>query len=194
MYFIFFPLGHADEYYAKYFAEDDFYGEGERLSKTQVRAVRLQITSVAILSMFISAIVTPAVVGLIAATYLTSTLFWDFLAILFILKTSLLIYSLYEIRFTSIGRSVTNIIVVGILYIAYLAVALRILDRSFSWATEHILDSDFWGALQRIADAIIFGTFLPYLVFLLISGAAAYLLADPTVRARVSADDETEAS
>lgn len=80
IYFIFFPLGHSDRLYAQYFNEDLILGGNDSLmTDEQKRQLRYKIQATAVISMIFAAVVAPWLCGFIAALYLPSNQFTEFL-------------------------------------------------------------------------------------------------------------------
>lgn len=78
IYFPAFPLREINQDLSTYLAEDEFYGEGERLTEQQAETLRRKIIRVSIISMGISALLTPLAVGFVSAFYLSNEVFFSF--------------------------------------------------------------------------------------------------------------------
>ena len=151
IYFIFFPSGHSDRLYAQYFNEDWFYGDGSSMTEDEKRSLRLRIQATAILSMVFATIVAPWLCGFIAAFYLTTTQFYEFLVFLVVVKAIILIWVLIRLRSDS-AAAVKSFNLICTLYAIYLVLVVRGLTKSFEWTHGNFqskgLGAVVWGLLD----------------------------------------------
>jgi len=153
IYFLFFPFGHSDRLYAQYFNEDNFYGEGELMTAAQKEQLRGRIRRAAVVSAVFAMIFAPWFCGFISAFYLSSPQFNEFLIVLLIIKITLMLCALRNLRYDSPAiSSGQNFYYVAALYGGYLFLVWRGLTKSYQWTHTHLNSTGFWGVATGLLD------------------------------------------
>jgi hypothetical protein len=178
IYFMFFPLGHADSLYSYYFNEDDLY-IGASQTPAEKRKLRKKIISVSVFSMVFSTVFNPAIAGIFAAYILTEAEFTEFMWFLVALKSILISFSLYNVRRISFVEKSGSFPWLALMYTLYIILIARIVSYSYTWGIETIAKVGSSGLLFAIVDFIIFDVLI-YIVFVALGGAAiSYWMTDP---------------
>jgi hypothetical protein len=151
VYFAFFPLGYTDELYSEYFGDMDFYGVGDDITPKQKRALKNRIIAISILSIVIGVVVTPALIGFIAATYLSVSDFFQFLAILGVVKGALLVHSWVRLKWHAPFYELNKRLGVAGLYVGYLVLVLFGLWWSFDLTSQSLATLGFWQTILELA-------------------------------------------
>lgn len=181
IYFMFFPLGHSDRLYAEYFAEDYFYSSSA-LSEKKVSQIRYRIMAIAALSMFVSAVFAPVVVGFVGGLLFDTKVFYDFVFALLAMKTVLLCYSLYNFFLTTVGRTNLARFLLPILYLVYLVVIFVFLTNTFDWTIERLLTNTVLETIQLGLSEVVFSNIWAYAIVPAVTAGIAYLIANPSIR------------
>lgn len=179
IYFMFFPLGHADSLYSYYFNDDVLY-IGASQTAQEKKALRRKIISVSVFSMVFSTVLNPALAGIVAALLLTSAEFNQFFWFLIVVKSILIAISLYNARHIAfVERSGAYPWVVAT-YGFYLLIIARVVESSYAWGVVQVSEVGAAGLLVSIADFIAIDV-LVYVVFTAFVGAAiSYWMTDPS--------------
>jgi hypothetical protein len=151
IYFIFFPSGHSDRLYAKYFNEDYYYGDGSSMSDEEKRTLRWRIQGTAIWSMIFATIVAPWLCGFISAFYLGSDQFIEFLCVLLAVKAGLIAWVLWKLRDESFAVK-TGFYYVVVIYVAYLVLVWRGLTKAYGWTHAHLESNGILGLAAGLLD------------------------------------------
>jgi fatty acid desaturase len=183
MYFMFFPLGHSDNLYSQYFAEDYFYSTGEHLNDKQIKSVRFRIMAIAAVSMFFSTVFAPVFVGFIGAIFVDQKVFYDFIFLLLFMKIVLLCVSLYFFFQTSVGRVVAVRFVVVMLYITYVTVVFVFLADTYDWTIETLRNNTVIQTVRLAASDLVYNQVWAYIVVPAVSAAVGLFIAREDVRA-----------
>jgi hypothetical protein len=138
IYFMFFPLGHADHLYAQYFNEDDFYRIGADQTPDEKETVRRRIIAISVLSMIISSVAAPWLTGFLAAFYLSESIFSEFVLFLISVKIITLIYSLGRMRRAYFVDDSNSFYFVVLTYVFYLIMIWWGVTNAFSWTTDKL--------------------------------------------------------
>lgn len=178
IYFMFFPLGHADSLYSYYFNEDDLYiGVGQ--TPREKNRTRRRIISISVFSMVFATVFNPAIAGLFAAKFLTASQFQEFFWTLAISKSIMIAFSLYRTRHISFVNKSGALPWLFLIYCVYLILICRIVDVSFIWGVQSFASSGLAGTVLQIVDFLIFD-FVIYIIFVaMIGGAISYWMTDP---------------
>lgn len=182
IYFMFFPFGHADHLYAKYFAEDYFYMEGESLNEVELKTLRYRIVSVATISTFISTMITPFVIGVVSAYLVTGQNFSDFLKCLVAIKLVLLTFSFLNFCQTSIGDSWSKRLSVVIIYTVYLVLAVSFLRWGYEYSDAIIKIHGTIPAILGITKNLMLEILLPMIVVPVVTAAVTYNFCNKDIR------------
>ncbi len=178
IYFMFFPLGHADSLYSYYFNEDDLY-IGASQNHEEKKKLRKKIISVSVFSMVFSTVFNPAVAGIFSAYFITNSQFNEFLWFLIILKSILISISLYNVRMISFVEKSGSFPWLAFIYALYIIIIARIVSYSYEWGVETIAKVGNFGLISAVLDFVIFDILI-YIVFVALVGAAiSYWMTDP---------------
>ncbi|MGE0280037.1 MAG: hypothetical protein AB7P20_05415 [Rhizobiaceae bacterium] len=189
IYFVFFPLGHADSLYAQYFNEDDFYGIGETQTREEKNYLRKKIVSISIFSMIFATVINPALAGVFSAIFLSNSEFQEFFWFLALVKLSMISISLYRARSISFVAVSSSFFWLCLIYVAYFVLILRVVDVSYVWAVNEISSVGIVATLLKILDLLVFD-FAIYIIMVAAIGAAiSYWMTDPDNIAKVEAND-----
>lgn len=178
IYFMFFPLGHADTLYSQYFNEDDFY-IGASQTPAEKNRVRKRIISISAISMTFATVINPAISGVFASIFLTSGQFVEFFWFLALVKLAMISSSLYRTRaisFVNVSGAFPYLILI---YVIYYVSILRIVDVSYSWAISKIQASGVRMMFLDILDLIIIDCGLYIILAAVIGVAISYWMTDP---------------
>lgn len=178
IYFMFFPLGHADSLYSYYFNEDELY-LGANQTVEEKKKLRKKIISISVFSMVFSTVFNPAAAGIFAAYFLTISQFSEFLWFLVVLKSILISFSLYNVRRISFVEKSGSFPWLALIYALYIILIARIVSYSYEWGIDTIAKVGNSGLLFAIIDFVIFDILI-YIVFVALGGAAiSYWMTDP---------------
>lgn len=178
IYFAFFPLGHADELYAQYFNEDDFY-IGASQTPAEKNKVRKKIVSLSVVSMIFSTVVNPAMAGIFASIFLKVNEFFEFFVFLFILKLVMISFSLYRVRHVSFVYVSQSWVWLVAVYALYFALVMRVVFVSHEWGVQRIDEVGIYTMLLDIVDLILFDFGLYILAAGAVGAAVSYWMTDP---------------
>ncbi|TJU82969.1 MAG: hypothetical protein E5Y15_14900 [Mesorhizobium sp.] len=178
IYFMFFPLGHADSLYSYYFNEDDLY-IGASQTPEEKRRTRKKIISISVFSMVFATVFNPAIAGIFAAYFVTASQYKEFFWFLIIIKTAMIMFSLYNVRRISFVSRSGSFPWLALIYISYILIVSRVVDVSYHWAATAVDQVGGLGLIFAIIDFVIFD-FLIYIIFVALGGAAiSYWMTDP---------------
>lgn len=178
IYFMFFPLGHADSLYSYYFNEDNLY-IGASQTPQEKRKLRKKIISISVFSMVFSTVFNPAVAGIFASYVLTSSQFTEFMWFIVIIKSTMIVISLYNVRRISFVERSGSFPWLALIYALYIVLIARIVSYSYAWGAETIARVGSGGLLFAVVDFLIFDVLI-YIVFVALGGAAiSYWMTDP---------------
>lgn len=186
IYFIFFPLGHSDRLYAQYFNEDwVLFGNDALMTDEEKHQLRYKIQATAIISMIFAAIVAPWLCGFIAALYLSSDQFIEFLLFLLVVKTILLAWSLWQLRLESPAAQ-KSLSYVAALYGFYLFLVWRGLTKAYNWTHQHLSSEGIAGLALGLLDYAYVDIFINVIVVSGITWALTIIFTKPSNIARIS--------
>lgn len=178
IYFMFFPLGHADGLYAYYFNEDDFY-IGASQTPAEKSRIRKRIISISVFSMIFASVINPALAGVFCAKFLSPSQFREFFWVLIVTKLILISFSLYRTRLISFVGKSGAFPWLALIYAAYLIIIARVVDTSYAWAADSLARYGLVESVLQIVDFIVFD-FVIYIIFVALIGAAiSYWMTDP---------------
>ncbi|MGV1927557.1 hypothetical protein ACQZ6S_19830 [Agrobacterium tumefaciens] len=178
IYFMFFPLGHADELYSQYFNEDSFY-IGVSQTPEEKNKLRKRIISISVFSMIFSTVINPLMAGVFAAVFLNSEQFLHFFWFLAATKLILTSISLYNTRNISFVGSSSAFPWIALIYVVYFAAILRIVNGAYDWATSKIASLGISGMLLNALDLLIIDFGIYILIAGLLGAAISYWMTDP---------------
>ncbi|MFW5654849.1 MAG: hypothetical protein ACOCYW_04280 [Roseicyclus sp.] len=98
----------------------------------------------------------PFAAALFSAYALTDDQFLQFMWTLGIIKAILLMWSLYDLRFTYQVSNIIPISHIAGLYLVYWGLLLIFVDRAKIWIDEKIVSSGLWGVFSGILDFLVF--------------------------------------
>lgn len=151
IYFAFFPFGYSDELYARYFDEDDYGMVGGPFRKDEVTNARYKIIWVSVLSLTLTMAVSPFLSALFSYYFLTTTQQVQFFYTLAVVKASMLLWSLYDLRWQYKVTEVVPTGYVATIYVVYWIALLTFFDRGLDWIAE----KDALGGLNEIASSLL---------------------------------------
>jgi len=189
LYFSVFPLREINEDLSAYLVEDEMYGRGERLSEKEAETLRKKIILVSIVSLAVSALLTPLIVGFISAFILADEIFVQFLVILLTYKTILITKSIISFHYHTVGSG-RNIVLLVFTYICYLGVIFEVLRNTYYWTAPYVASGN-WANLASDLSGLIFGKFIVGILLLaLLTAVFVSLITDRSIRDRALAGDE----
>lgn len=180
IYFMFFPLGYSDEKYARFFNDDDVFGIAKPLTDEEREALRRRIIALAIFSMAFATVVAPWLCGFIAAFYLSTNQFIEFIWFLMIVKSLLICISLHNIYNgdTFITQS-NSFLYVIIIYGVYLVLIFQGVTSSYEWTIEHINATGFIGLVVGLLRRAYSEVFVNIVLVSLVTWAVTNRQLDP---------------
>ncbi len=181
IYFIIFPLRELNHDLAIYLGDDYFIKSDIRLPESIVKKTRKKIIIDSIISMFLASIIIPSVVGFIFSFFLNNDLLWQSIFALFLYKSVNILKAILGFKDHAVATK-RNLIILIIIYIAYLGVFFQILNNSYAWSRPYILKSDYRGLVMSLSD-LIFNKGLAQ--GLILTGVAAFfanLITDKNIR------------
>lgn len=181
IYFSIFPLRELNPNLALYLGEDYFIGQGATLKKDEVARIKKKIILDSAISMLLSSIIIPWVVGFLTAFYLDNNLFVQSVVAMFIYKLINIIQAVLDFKDHAVG-SRKNISLLIFIYIAYLGVFFQLMSNSYDWARPFILVGNYKELLKSLSE-LIFSKGIAQ--GLLLAGLAAFfgsLITDKNIR------------
>lgn len=155
IYFSIYPLREINQDLSVYLAEDYMICAGCDLTEKQAEKLRKKIILTSIVSASLDTILIPILIGFIAAFYLPSDVFTQFLVVLVVYKVITVTTSVRNFHYHSIGNR-RNIAFLIFIYIVYIGVAIEMLKTSYSWTTPFVLAGNWYG-LWSAFTALVFG-------------------------------------
>lgn len=191
IYFMFFPLGHADELYSQYFNEDYFYTGASQTPKEKNR-IRKKIISISVFSMVFSTVLNPILAALFAAVFLSPPQFAEFFWFLVTVKFLLISKSLYNTRHISFVGSSSSFPWLALIYLVYFVAVLRIVDTAYDWALGQVAANGIKEMLLNAVDFVIVDFGIYIIVAGLLGAAISYWMTDPDNIPEMEAIEEVE--
>lgn len=133
IYFSVFPLRELNSNLSIYLGEDYFTGyTSSNLTNTEKGKLKKKILIDTVISIFLSAIIIPTVVGFISAFFLDKELLLQSLVLVFLYKLVGIIRAIIGFKKHAIS-SKKNIFLLTLIYIGYLGVFFQLLYNVFDW-------------------------------------------------------------
>ena len=176
IYFMFFPLGHSNELYAQYFSKFDYYDIEPDLDEHQLAKIRLRIVAVAVVSMFFSTIIAPAIVGVVAGFFVEVQSFTNFLVALLVYKVLLLSKSLLNMRYSQIFERPYVKMAVFAIYFLYLIVVFVILNETYNWAKDSVESVGMFGTIKNLTIWLVLDNLWALIIVPAVTAAVTVLI------------------
>jgi len=181
IYFSIFPLRELNPNLAIYLGEDYFIGYGSSLNNAEVAKIKRKIVIDSAISMFISSVVIPSIVGFIIAFFLNSNLLLQSLVVVFIYKIINIIRAVWDFKEHAVA-SKKNIIILVFIYVAYLGVFFQLINTTYDWARPFILDENYKGLFKSLSELIFSKGLLQGLLLAALSAFFGNIITDKTIR------------
>lgn len=156
VYFSFFPFGHSDELYARYFDEDHYYVVGGPIPQEERGNTQIKIIWVSVLSLVLTMAISPFLGALFSHYVLSDEQFRQFFWTLALVKAVLLLMSLYDLHNT---YKITNVVPLSyliVIYLAYWGALLVFLDRAKVWIDAKAAQGGLPTVLGGVIDFLVF--------------------------------------
>ncbi|WP_123642825.1 hypothetical protein [Histidinibacterium lentulum] len=156
IYFAFFPYGYSDELCARYFDEDHYHIVGGPFKDSEVKNARIRIIWISVISLILTMTISPFLTAIFSFLFLSDAQNTQFLYTLAIVKGALLIWSLYDLRWTYTVTSVVPISYIAFIYSCYWIAILTFYSRSLAWIADKHSVGGMTEVFNGILDFIIF--------------------------------------
>lgn len=151
IYFALFPYGYSDELYARYFDEDSYYMAGGPFREGEIKNARTKIIWVSVLSLALTMSISPFMAALFSFYFLDDVQQVQFFYTLAIVKASLLLWALYDLRWVYRVTDVVPIGYIAVVYGLYWIAILKFYGTALTWITaKHVT-----GGLPAIASGLL---------------------------------------
>lgn len=161
IYFSVFPLRELNPDLAVYLGDDWWYGGS---SEKGSQRLRRKILVWSIVSLTISAILIPIIVGFSGAFFLTRQTLAQFLIVFVAYKSVGIVRAIREFPTHAVGTR-RNKILLTVIYVAYLGVAVQIVTETYAWTTPFVNTGD-WGGLAAGVGHLVFSEVIVQYLFL----------------------------
>lgn len=153
IYFSIFPLRELNPNLAIYLGDDYFLKAGSSLKDKDVAKIKRKIIVDSAIAMFISAIAIPSIAGFVFSFFLNEDLLTQSIFVILVYKMINIIRSVWGFKGHAIA-SKKNIILLIVIYIAYLGVFFQLLNNSYEWARPFIITNNYRGLITSLSDLI----------------------------------------
>jgi hypothetical protein len=186
IYFTALPFYELNDDLATYFGDDFMVLAGRDLPPNEVDKLRRRILFKALAS-------TPLLVGFLVAFFLSRGTLIQLMVVLAVERGIALSRAFLNFQRHDISTARSRVIL-GLVYLAYLATVLYVLNAVHSWATPYILRSDWMGLVKAISDLIIGKLLIQGILLALLTAVFTSLVTDREVRKRkITTGDEPPA-